>query len=164
MLNIMSSKSIIVIVVIAVVVGVGGFYGGTVYEKSSLSKLGLLRSSASGQGANGGQRGAGGAGFARGGAGGANSNGNFVAGQITAKNDTSVTVQGRDGSSKIVFYSGSTSIGKAAQGTASDLSNGEQVVVTGQANPDGSVAAQNIQIRPAGQPQGPGGGPGQGGQ
>lgn len=146
----MSSKSMIITVVVVLVIGAGGFYGGTVYEKGSLSKQGLLRSSASAQGANGAQRGPGGAGFARGGAGGNNS-GNFVAGQITAKNDSSITVQGRDGSSKIVFFSGSTSIGKAAQGTASDLTNGEQVVVTGTASSDGTVAAQNIQIRPADQ-------------
>lgn len=162
----MSSKSIIITVVVVVVIGVGSFYGGTVYEKSSLSKQGMLRSASAGQFGNGAQRGqgqgsAGGAGFARGGNG--SNNGNFVAGQITAKNDNSITVQGRDGSSKIVFFSGSTSIGKAAQGTADDLANGEQVVVTGQANSDGTVAAQNIQIRPADQQQ-PGGGPGQSAQ
>lgn len=147
----MSSKSIIVTVVVAVVVGGAAFYGGTVYEKSNLSKQGLLRSASSAQSGNAsGQRGQRGAGFGQGGPGGNNS-GNFVAGQITAKNDNSITVQGRDGSSKIVFFSGSTSIGKAAQGTASDLTNGEQVVVSGQANSDGTVTAQNIQIRPADQ-------------
>ena len=158
----MSNKYIAIGIILLVIVGGGAFYGGTVYEKGSLSKLGLLRS-ASAQGANGAQRGQGGAGFTRGGAGGANNSGNFVAGQITAKNDTSITVQGKDGSSKIVFFSGSTSIGKAAQGTSSDLANGEQVVVTGQASPDGTVTAQNIQIRPAGQQQGGPGGSGQGG-
>lgn len=154
----MSNKSIVITVIIALVVGLGGFYGGTIYEKGSLSKQGLLRS-ASAQGANGGQRGQGGVGgFARGGGPGGNNGGNFVAGQITAKNDNSITVQGRDGSSKIVFYSSSTSIGKAVQGVASDLASGEQVVITGQANSDGTIAAQNIQIRPADQqpPQGTG--------
>lgn len=148
------NKKLITTVVVAVVVAAGSFFGGTVYEKNKLSSQGLLRS-ASAQGANGAQRGpgAGGAGFARGGAGGpgGNNSGNFVAGQITAKNDNSITVQGRDGSSKIVFFSGSTSIGKATQGAASDLSNGQQVVITGQANSDGTVNAQNIQIRPTGQ-------------
>ena len=147
----MSGKSIIITLSIALVVGAGGFYGGTIYEKGSLSKQGLLRS-ASTQGVNGGQRGPGGGGgrFGQGGPGGNNS-GNFVAGQITAKNDNSITIQGRDGSSKIVFYSGSTSIGKAVQGATSDLASGEQVVVSGQANSDGTVNAQNIQIRPTDQ-------------
>ena len=151
----MQNKKMITTIAVVIVVGAGAFFGGTVYEKDKLSSQGLLRN-ASAQSANGGQRGqggaGGGAGFARGGgAGGGNNSGNFVAGQITAKNDTSITVQGRDGSSKIVFFSGSTSIGKSAQGTSGDLSSGEQVVVTGQANSDGTVAAQNIQIRPADQ-------------
>jgi len=156
----MSSKNMLITGVLVVLIGAGAFYGGTVYEKSSLSKQGLLRSSASGQGANGSQRGSGSQGGGRFGQGG-NNNGNFVAGQITAKNDNSITVQGRDGSSKIVFYSSSTSIGKAVPGAGSDLNSGEQVVVSGQANADGTITAQNIQIRPADQQGGPGGGPGQ---
>ena len=55
----MSSKSIIITVVVVVVIGVGSFYGGTVYEKSSLSKQGLLRSASAGQFGNGAQRGQG---------------------------------------------------------------------------------------------------------
>jgi hypothetical protein len=147
----MSGKSLAITIIIALVVGVGGFYGGTIYEKGSLSKQGLLRSSASGQGGNEGQRGPGGQGGGRFGQGPGGANGNFVAGQITAKSDNSITVQGRDGSSKIVFFSGSTSIGKAVQGATSDLASGQQVVVSGTNNSDGTVTAQNIQIRPADQ-------------
>ena len=74
--------------------------------------------------------------------------GNFAIGQIISQDNTSITIKTQDGSSKIVFFSGSTQIGKLAQGSSSDLSIGEQVMINGQSNADGSIAAQNIQIRP----------------
>ena len=86
----------------------------------------------------------------------------FVNGQIIAVDANSVTVElkamgGQNGTpttgataqgSKIVFYTGTTSIMKTTDGTVSDLAVGKQVSITGTANPDGSVNAQSIQIRP----------------
>lgn len=70
----------------------------------------------------------------------------------------SITVKLTDGSSKIVFFSDSTAISRQAEGSASDLSSGTSVIVTGATNADGSITAQNIQVRPAGAaPFGPGG-------
>jgi hypothetical protein len=145
----MNSKSIIVTVVIALILGGAGFYGGTMYEKNSLSSQGLLRSAnagaqggrqfGAGQGGQGGQRMGGGANGA---------NGGFTTGQITAQDNTSITVKMRDGSSKIVFFSSSTSIGKSTSGATSDLAAGQTVMVSGTNNSDGSIAAQSIQIRP----------------
>jgi len=37
---------------------------------------------------------------------------------------------------------------KAAQGSMSDLSIGENVTVTGVTNSDGSITAQSVQVRP----------------
>jgi len=158
----MQKKNIIITVVVALVVGGAGFFGGTVYEKSSLNTQGLLRSAARGQDQGGaqGQNRPGGMGFNRG----ANGGGGFATGQIIAKDDPakpdgngagkSITIKANDGSSKIVFFSDSTTVGKTVPGSAADLNNGEQVMVNGKSNPDGTLTAQNIQIRPD-QPQQP---------
>ncbi len=133
----MSKNQIIITAAIALVLGGAGFYGGTAYEKNSLSSQGLLRS---GSAQFGGRQSR---------VAGARNGGGFMAGQIISKDDTSITIKGPDGGTKIVFFSGSTTIGKSTQGSSSDLSTGEEVMVNGKANSDGSIAAQNIQIRPA---------------
>ena len=75
--------------------------------------------------------------------------GNFVAGEVIAKDDKSITVSIRDGGSKIVFFSGATQVMKSAAGSLQDLAPGEQVVTMGSVNSDGSITAQSIQIRPS---------------
>lgn len=150
----MQKKNIITGAVILIVAG-GMFYGGTIYEKNSLTTQGLLRSANTQAGNRGGQGGPQGGpqGQRRqGGAMGANGaglGGDFATGQVTAKDDTSITIKSQDGSSKIVFFSASTSIGKANQGSATDLAVGEQVMANGKSSADGSLSAQSIQIRPA---------------
>ena len=146
----MQSKKILIMAIVAIiVVGAGAFYGGMQYEKSKLNSLGLLRSSAAqGQGGNR-QGGAPGQGQGQNRQGRGANGGNFASGQIISKDDKSITVKMQDGSSKIVYFSDSTTIGKSTQGAASDLNTGEQVMANGTSNPDGSIAAQNIQIRPA---------------
>ncbi len=84
--------------------------------------------------------------------------GSFATGNVISRDSQSITVKMPDGSSKIVYFSGSTQVGKFDNGSASDLQTGQQVMVNGTSNPDGSIAAQSIEIRPAGSPASLGGG------
>ncbi len=119
----MKNKKIITVFVLAVIV-VGGlsFYAGSKHAESASR---TQRGSTSNQ-------------FGMSGRGsGSRMGGNFAGGTIIAKDATSITVQGRDGSSKIVA------------GDDSDIIIGKEVTITGKTNSDGSVTAQSIQIRPA---------------
>lgn len=141
-------NKITAIILGVVVVGAGSFYAGMKYGEGG-----------SARGARGGITGFAGGGLMRGARGGG---GGFVAGEIIAKDDQSITVRLNDprmpaqpeggsdgqGGSKIVFFTENTQVAKSVSGTSADLSVGETVTVSGAANPDGSVSAQSIQIRP----------------
>ena len=149
----MNKNHYIAIVAIIVVVGGGAFYGGMQYgvSKTKAAQVAARGNFGGGAGANGGQRSSVGAqGGQNGGQrmnGGAS--GGFANGSIISKDDKSITVKSQDGSSKIIFFSDSTTIGKATSGSVSDLATGQQVMVNGKTNSDGTITAQNIQIRPA---------------
>ncbi len=134
-------KRTLVVGVAAIALLGGAFFGGTMYEKNSLQSQGLLRSG------NAQARGAAGGGMGRNG-GARPGMGGFTTGQILSKDDTSITVQSPDGGSKVVYISGTTAIRKADPGTATDLSSGERVMVNGKSNPDGTVAADSVEILP----------------
>lgn len=74
--------------------------------------------------------------------------GGIVAGTVLSKTDTSITVQTQGGGSKILVLSPSTTVSKSAQGSISDVTVGSSVLATGTPNTDGSVTAQNLQLRP----------------
>lgn len=130
-------KKILPIIIIVIIVGAGAFFGGMKYDQSKQTNL---RQQRFGQmGANVGEIRSSGA---RDGA------GNFVGGEIIAKDDKSITIKLQDSGSKIIFFSDSTQITKSASGTVDDLKTGENLMITGQTNADGSITAQTIQIRP----------------
>ncbi|HVZ75879.1 MAG TPA: hypothetical protein VG934_01245 [Candidatus Paceibacterota bacterium] len=139
------NKTIIGAIIAVIIVGGGAFYAGTVYGKSS------------GRGQFGGgnftlTNGVGGARtFTRGGTGAGGAAGGFTAGKVISNSGTSISIQEQNGSStEIVLVGPSTQILKSDAGTASDLTVGTEVTVTGSSNSDGSLTANSIQIRPAG--------------
>ena len=139
----MDKKIIIAVIASVIIAGGGGFYGGMKFAQSKPPSLNFINAQGGGQR----QQQGGAQGTVRNRPGGAQGGG-FISGTVLGKDDKSITVKLRDNSTKIVFYSGSTSVGKAVAGTAGDLADGQQVTVAGTANPDGSITAQQIQIRP----------------
>ncbi|EKD24076.1 MAG: hypothetical protein ACD_81C00114G0003 [uncultured bacterium] len=135
------------IIVIIGIISAGSFYAGMRYERGGSDRLaqnnGMLLAPAERQarmasgGLNGAQRNVG----AR------TNGGGLVAGEIIAKDATSITVKLRDGGSKIVFLSNTTSVMKSTNGSTEDLVIGAQVTTTGTTNTDGSITAQSVQLR-----------------
>lgn len=157
------SSTIVLAVAVGVVALAAGLFVGMSYGKghpsvetamktvSNLTPEQMAQLGTSGGGFPGG-------GFPGGAAGGGNGNarGGFTAGSIVSNDGSTITIKMNDGSTKFVLYSGSTTIRKSAAGTSADLVAGENVVVTGSANSDGSITATQIQL--GGLPGGLGGG------
>lgn len=76
--------------------------------------------------------------------------GGMTAGEVLSKDAQSLTIKLRDGGSKIVFYSASTTVNKMAEGSLDDVAQGSNVTISGTTNQDGSITAQMIQLRPPG--------------
>ena len=125
--------SIIIAVVVILVVCAGSFYGGMLYNKSK-SKNPSFEGLNPGVSIRGNKQ-----------------SGSMTSGEIISKDDKSITVKLMVGGSKIILFSSSTEVGKFVNGTADDLEIGKTVMVQGQTNNDGSVTAQSIQLRPAGE-------------
>ena len=128
--------------IFVIVAGVS-FYGGMAYGQKHVGTSGAF-TQGDGQARIGGQ-GFGGSGRR----GGMNGQGGFVGGEVVSKDTQGITVKLVDGGSKIVIISPSTPVIKSVESSVADLMAGEQVLVTGKANGDGSVSAQSVQIRPA---------------
>jgi len=129
--------------VILLAVGGGAFYGGMVYGKSQNARPSFTAGNFQG-GTKIGQPGA------------IRNGGGNASGEIISKDGNSITLKTQNGGSKIIFYSSATTVSKSAAGTIDDLATGANIIVTGTAGSDGSISAQSIQIRPAGEKAGPG--------
>ncbi|MEK7648662.1 MAG: hypothetical protein AAB400_01955 [Patescibacteria group bacterium] len=131
-------KKVIVGIIVIIIVGSGSFYGGMTYAKKNPqqrpSGVNTRLQNAGQNGVLGGMRG--------------NGAGGFVNGEILSKDDKSIIVKLRNGGSKIVFMSAATKVTKSVEGSFADITIGEQVMVSGEDNSDGSMTAQSIQIRP----------------
>ncbi len=127
----MNYKTIIISAIIVVIVGTAAFFAGMQYGKNTgrnvgqYQRLRLLRH-----------------GTAR------NAKKIPVRGQIISTANGTITVKLPDGESKIIVLSGTTKITKLASGSASDLKDGEKVMVIGTSNSDGSVTAKTLQLNP----------------
>jgi len=141
------NKLMLKIIVVVILVGTSAFYGGMKYGQAnnSVSNMKNLSAEQRQQFRSGADSNIVGAGRRVG----IPNGGEFINGDIISKDDKSITVKLRDGGSKIIFFSSTTSIGKTTQGEAADLEVGKQVSINGSTNSDGSVTAQNIQIRPS---------------
>ncbi len=133
-------KKLIGIALAALIIGGAGGYFIGMHHGSSSRQFGMGNGARQFNTTFGGGAGAGGA---------RRSMGGFTAGQILSMDNQSITIKGMDGSSKIVFFSTSTSVMKSASGSIDDLKTGTEVMVNGTTNPDGSVTASSIQIRGA---------------
>jgi len=148
----MIMKKFLPILIIAIIVAGGaGFYGGMLYGKQSVPKApagSALAARGNFSGTRTGARGANGAGF--------------ISGQILAKTDNSLTIKSSTAGSQIVFLAPSSQIMESSTTTIANLNVGQNVMVTGTTNSDGSVTARTVQIgnfrfggpRPADQGQG----------
>jgi len=130
-------------VVIIILVGGGALYGGYTYGTST-AKAGPRNPMAGNFGnfaGAAGRNGIGGAGSA---------NVSAVRGSILSTNAGTISLQlDNNAGSKIILYSTSTPITKTAEGTTNDLVSGQNIMVRGTQNSDGSVTAESIQLVPA---------------
>ena len=132
----MDKKIIITIIITLIIAGGGGFYGGIKYANSknkmpNFSRNGNFPGGIGQQGQNKNRQG-----------------GGMANGEIIKSDDKSITVKANDNNTKIVYFSASTTVSKFAEGSKSDLNVGDNVMVNGTSNSDGSIMAQMVQLRP----------------
>ena len=161
-------KKIWIVVIVAAVLIVAAFFGGAM----SARLIPGLSGPTGVAGMNGRQFGQGGM-PGQGGANGARQAGGAVSGKVLKASAESVTVQDRDGSSRIVNLSSSTKFTKTVDATAADVSVGTTVTAFGQSGSGNTVDATQVMIgggfggfgmRPPGTQSGTGGTSGQGNQ
>ena len=144
----MQNKNIVISVIVCIVIAGISFWSGMKYDasKSSVNQLSNINSRGGQGGFN--QNSGGKSQGMRGGTNGGMNNGGFISGEIISKDANSMTIKLRDGGSKIVLLSPSLKVEKTVDGTVSDVVIGKSVMITGTPNPDGSVSAASIQMRP----------------
>lgn len=140
----MKNKNTVMIVaaVLIIVAAAGGFFAGMQYQKSqSRNTFGQFAQNSGFGGGTGNfvrRNGGTGQGYAP------------VRGQVISLGSGTLTVKMQDGSSKIVVLGSSTVFVKSQTGTLSDLKQGDNVLVIGTSNSDGSVTASDVSINPQG--------------
>lgn len=149
-------------ILVVLVIGAGAFLGGTFFQKHQDSLRGLtgaalmekiaeLGSGQATSGVLGDETRGGPEGFAGRGMMGDDGmiNGRGTIGKITAKTDSTLTVELLNGSTRTINISNSTQIRKTTTGSLADLSVGETVSALGANKSDGSLDASSVQLRDA---------------
>lgn len=147
MAEIKMSKSTLATIMVLVIIALSAssFWGGMTYQK--FKQKSMFAGSPMGQ--MGERQGIGANGQTRQGA-------SMISGEIISRDDKSITIKDKNGSSKIILLAESTEVGKFVSGTATDLAVGDSVMVNGKTNSDKSVTATSVQIRPADSAMNPG--------
>jgi hypothetical protein len=121
------------VIIGAVLVAVVFFYAGLKYDQSHLPVASTASRTA----------------FAgRAGATGARTGGGLVMGTVLSVDPEGITVSVQGGGSEIVFVASSTSYTTTSASSANNLNVGNNVMVTGSTNADGSITARSIDVRP----------------
>lgn len=141
----------IVGLVLVIAVGAGGFFLGVRYESAQAAaaaaeRAQFLQQRLGAQGQGGGFFGGAAGGNFGGGAGGGNFGG--ARGTIESVNGDTVVVNGPQGPVTI-HLSAEARIFKSVEGSKDDLKAGENVTITGQRNPDGSINATAVILQPS---------------
>lgn len=71
---------------------------------------------------------------------------NSTLGEIIEKSDNSITIKLKDSGSKIIIVSNSTEVFKTVNVTKDDLKIGDNIMVDGKVNDDGSITANSLRI------------------
>jgi hypothetical protein len=133
-----------VMAVVVIAVGVGCFFAGRSVGDGSVSAeeaMAALQSQGAGGTGDGGSFPAGGRGN------GGNAEGtSMISGSIVSVDSDTITVKLSDDSTKLIIFSGSTTISKTEAGSSADLAAGTEISVSGSTNSDGSVTATRISI------------------
>ncbi|MDD5438287.1 MAG: DUF5666 domain-containing protein [Patescibacteria group bacterium] len=133
----MKNSTVIALAIVCLLLGgAAGYFVTTTFIKPNAKNFNGMAGQFVARGTNGGARNA-------------NSMG-LVSGELIKMDNGSMSIKLRDGSSKLVLTTPSTEAVKMASTTLDTLKVGENVIVSGTANADGSLTAQTVQVRPPG--------------
>ncbi len=125
----------IIAIICLLVGGAAGYFGRGFFQRPGSGRFGTQGQFRTGAAGQNGQRPAG---------------GSRVFGTVQSLGDGRITVQTPNGGSQIVLTNNNTAYQHVTSGSASDVTAGTQVLVSGQQNPDGSTTAMSIEVIPPG--------------
>jgi hypothetical protein len=126
-------NNLLITIVIAIAVAGAAFFAGVKYQKAQTPSMPNLEAMRGMMKRNGSELGH-------------QSGAQAIRGEVIDQDEGSLTIKLPDESSKIILISENTTINKASEGSIDDLATGEQVMVFGRSNSDGSISATQVQL------------------